>query len=563
MLMGDSFLVKVEQLCFSHFGIKQETYTKSVSENFYKQKKKKDPPGPSVVQMLGSSVPQNEQDPQLCEATPLCVSSSVGRSVHFDFGTIPSPSTSTSNSTSNARLDSLEAEDDIVDRRSVATSFLLEGAQTEFSLEELRGSILEGCCPGDGIAAGALSLLTSAVTPTMLSIPLAFSMGGIPFAVGSIVCCIAMTLVSVRFLALASASALSDDYETVALYFFGIHGQLMTRCIMFFYNFGCSVVYLRFIYDSLSSNLQVMGAAYLPTWVLQTTGPVMLLCAFVMLVTPLTFNSRLGALRSKGFVSNLLIMFIIGCVVYRYFSPLSVEELERRSQERVSDETNFADVNDLQSMWHWILPFLFAGPIYVFSYEVQSNVMSVFRDLSDPTPNRILACLCLALAGATLMYFPLGIFGSWSYPSSASGNLLLNYNVRDDHLMLFCQLALCFSAAISFVFVLFPCRFAFFMLVSDGSTTKVPRVLRVRIGIFLSALATFFALFVPDVAVVVSVLGSLCSATLSMTIPALMAFRMRASGTYCTSIADTAASWLMLIGGILFTIIGTLIALVV
>lgn len=432
-------------------------------------------------------------------------------------------------------------------------SFLLETAFTEKSFEEMRGSLLEGCVPGDGIAAGALSLLTSTVTPTMLSLPLAFSVGGMRFAACCMVGCVAMTLCSVRFLAIASSSAQSDDYETVAGHFFGNTCRWFTRCVLFFYNFGCSVVYLRFIYDSVAPVLSV-AAATLPPWLAGNNGPVIALCVFVLAATPLSFNSRLASLRTKGLLSNLLVVFIVVSIAYRYFVPLNhASHMPAPAQQLVFTAPSS------KSIWHTLLPYFFAGPIFVFSYEVQSNVMSVFHDLHNPTSKRILACICLSLAGATLFYTPVGYFGASAFPNSVSGNVLINYDLRDDPLMLCAQLACCFSAAISFVFVLFPCRFAFFMLISDGSSHKVPHKFRVRIGILLSAVSCFLALFVPDVAVVVSVLGACCSATLSMTLPSLFAMEMRKSGTYCTSLVDVITSWLMLCGGVMFSVIGTVI----
>mmetsp|Transcript_50988 Transcript_50988/g.58610 ORF Transcript_50988/g.58610 Transcript_50988/m.58610 type:complete len:129 (-) Transcript_50988:30-416(-) len=123
------------------------------------------------------------------------------------------------------------------------------------------------------------------------------------------------------------------------------------------------------------------------------------------------------------------------------------------------------------------------------------------------------------------------------------------------------QLCCCCSAAVAFVFVLFPSRFAFFMFISDGSSQKVPHRLRIRIGILLSAVSCFLALFVPDVAVAVAILGACCSATLSMTLPALFCLKMRQSGTYCTSFLDGICAYAMLATGLIFSVIGTIIGL--
>jgi amino acid permease len=479
-----------------------------------------------------------QENDSLTEATPLFGRSTenacVGRSVTF--GTLPSPSATPAFGTSAPSI--------------LAMSMVQESVVTDLSFDEMRDSLMEGCCPADSVLAGALGLLTAAVTPSMLSVPLAFAVGGLPFAFTAILLCIGLTLASVRILALASSSAASDDYETVAGYFFGPWCCWLTRTILFFYNFGCSVVYLRFIYDSCASVLPTLDP-YVPPWLSSKSGPAVMLAIFVLCATPLSFNARLASLRTKGFISNVLVASIVVAVVYRYFNPID-------GGVNTHNE-GLPSVSAIPSWMKQVLPYCFAGPIFLFSYEVQSNVMSVFKDLHDPSPSRIRLCVCLALAGATLFYVPLGLFGSWSDKGLTNGNILSIYDISKDRLMLVAQLCCCFSAAVSFVFVLFPCRFSFFMLITDGSKNRIPHLLRVRIGVLLSTVSCFLALFVPDVAMAVSVLGASCSSYLSMTLPALLSMKMCSSGTYCTGVFDRILSWVLLVGGLSFAILGTLL----
>lgn len=479
------------------------------------------------------------------EETPL-----FGRSVDFHgavarnvtFGTLPPPTSGVMGTTPCLGSSAPSV---------MALSMVQESVYTDMSFDEMRGSMMEGCCPADSVPAGALGLLTAAVTPSMLSVPLAFAVGGVPFALGSIVLCIMLTLASVRILALASSSAASDDYETVAGYFFGPWCCWLTRSVLFFYNFGCSVVYLRFIYDSCASVLPTL-VPYVPPWLASSSGPGVMLAIFVLCATPLSFNSRLASLRTKGLISNLLVACIVVAIIYRFFDPIE------GGVKNQHDEVVFAPPSSSTPGWmKAALPYCFAGPIFLFSYEVQSNVMSVFKDLHDPSPSRIRMCLCLALAGATIFYVPLGLFGAWSDKHLTDGNILSIYDISKDRLMLVAQLCCCFSAAVSFVFVLFPCRFSFFMLITDGSKNRIPHSLRIRIGVILSTVSCFTALFVPDVAMAVSVLGASCSSFLSMTLPALLSMKMRSSGTYCTSVADTILSWVLLCGGVTFAVVGT------
>lgn len=432
--------------------------------------------------------------------------------------------------------------------------------RTFSSLEEMKGSLLETCCPGDGVLSGALGLVTTACTPTMLSLPLAFVVGGWSFAILCVVFCITVTFLSVRILALASLSADSDDYETVAGFFLGAKGRWVIRFILFFYSFGCAVVYLNFIKDSVTPIL-VGRATFLPEWMRSDTGGSLCLIASMLIITPLTFNSRLASLRTKGLISNLFTIFIIFTIAYRFFVPeaTSAAALKARAAKDAASDPNQAfNTGRLAAA----LPYMFSAPIFVFSYEVQSNVMAVIKDLHDRTGHKILVSTSLALGVVSIFYVALGMLGSLTFPKLSNGNILSSYNVETDALMMVCQLMCCFSAAISFVFCIFPCRLAAFMFLSGGGGTKIPRKTRTKLGVVLSALCCVLAIFLPDVAKVVSILGALFSATLSMTFPALFAMKMRASGTYLTSWVDALLSGGLLFMGLLFSAIGTYMAFV-
>ncbi|AYU84121.1 amino acid permease aap11ld-like protein [Leishmania donovani] len=442
------------------------------------------------------------------------------------------------------------------DWRQPHNGSILVDNRTFSSLEEVQGSLLESCCPGDGVLSGALGLVTSACTPTMLSLPLAFVVGGWAFAMICILFCILVMFLSVRILALASLSADSDDYETVAGFFLGAKGRWVVRFTLFFYNFGCAVVYLSFIKESVTRIL-VSRANFLPLWMRSDTGGNICLFASTLIITPLTFNARLASLRTKGFVSNLFTVFIIFTVAYRFFVPESVSGIAKTAEPSADAKRDFS-----HSRLAFVLPYMFSAPIFVFSYEVQSNVMAVIKDLHDRTGRKILVSTSLALCVMSVFYILLGAMGSLTFPHLSSGNILSSYNAETDLLMMVGQLMCCFSAAVSFVFCIFPCRLAAFMFLSGGSGTKIPKKTRTKLGVALSAVCCVLAIFLADVARVVSVLGALFSATLSMTFPALFAMRMRESGAYLTGRIDALLSWVFLLMGLIFSVMGTYMAVV-
>ncbi|KAG5466019.1 hypothetical protein CUR178_00736 [Leishmania enriettii] len=186
--------------------------------------------------------------------------------------------------------------------------------------------------------------------------------------------------------------------------------------------------------------------------------------------------------------------------------------------------------------------------------------MTVITDLKDRTGRKILVSASLALCVISVFYIVLGIAGSLTFPQFSSGNVLSRYSVGTDVLMMVCQLMCCYSAAVSFVFCIFPCRLAAFMFLYGGSNTKIPKKTRVSLGVALSATCCTLAVFLPDVSKAVSILGALFSATLSMTLPALFATRMRDCSTYLTSWADAHFSWALLLMGLTSSAMGAYMA---
>ncbi|RNF09593.1 amino acid permease aap11ld-like protein [Trypanosoma rangeli] len=449
---------------------------------------------------------------------------------------------------------SAEENESCDERRHLRDYGFLYDACTTTSVQEMRRSLLESCFPGGGMGSGCLSLLTTAVTPSMLALPLAFSIAGLSFAIVCIFFCIIVTIISVRILAHASVLAASDDYESVAGFFLGAKGRWLVRSILLFYNFGSSVVYLCFLNDIVRNIITVKGS-FLPTWLQGNLGSILALILFVACVTPLTFNSRLASLRTMGFASNIMTTFIVLSIVYRFFVPLAP-----RGELGLIMQTEVKETHRSVARWEPILPYLFTVSIFVFSYEVQSNVMDVIKDLDDRTGESLLVCICLALAMATALYLPLGIFGSLSFPHMIKGDILDLYDIKQDNLMFFCQVLCCFSAATSYVFGVFPCRFAVFMFLSDGTTSRVSKRSRVRIGIALAIIGAGCAILLPDVSKVVALLGALFSSTLSMTLPALFALKMKRSRTHLTSALDSFLSWALLLLGVLLSLGGSLVA---
>lgn len=401
--------------------------------------------------------------------------------------------------------------------------------------------VIDKLMPQGGVAECTASLLSSMITPAILSLPLAFAAGGTGFCILCISCCIIMTVFSTRFLCVASMESGHRSYEGIARHYLGHNVRQLTRGILFFYNLGSSVVYLRFIADSIVPMLQIEA---LPNFLREQGGVYVMLFVWV-LVTPLTFDARISSMRNKSFLSNFCTLSIVCIVVYRYFNPLPYMEpsMSRRAGK--------------SALQYWLMPQFFVAPMIVFSFELQSNLVPVYSELSEPNIKSMLTALGITLSTATVFYTVIGYFGAATFGNTVSGNILNNYDPMQDGLIAYSLGACCVSAAVCFVFVLFPCRQAMLGVAEQTQAALM------RFGGGISLLACLCAVFVPNVGAAISLLGSLCSSTLSMTLPSLFLLKVKQQGSPLITPADTVAAAILLPCGLIFGILGTLMSVAV
>lgn len=448
-------------------------------------------------------------------------------------------------------LETMSAQSIEMHRNALTRDDLIGTGDMNASFDEMRHTLLERWCPAGGFWSGVVGILTSAVTPSVLSLPLAVGAAGIPFAGTAMAVCIAMTLVSVRYIAMAAVCANESDYSFVVAYFLGTTARSLVLNILLFYNFGCAVVNLRFILENFYSLFVHNGVLGAQAWPLAFIG----LCGVCVCLLPLMFRSRISSLKTAGFFSNFAVLCIAGVVVYEYFMRRS----DAGGEVSASYDTNNIGASStspsLQSSVVSLRTFLFVAPIYIFSFEVQSNVLAVIDDLHSPTPNQIWAIVATAMGIATFLYMTIGAFGALSFPNAPiDGNVLKSYPVQDLPLV-FSQILCIFSSAVTFLFTMFPCRYAIHSAI--WSKGRIPASRRAQISLFLCVSGCLTALLVPDVAVAVSWLGALCSSTISMTIPALLAFQMRSTSAMCQGWFEAPLAGLLLVAGVLTAVLGT------
>jgi len=413
--------------------------------------------------------------------------------------------------------------------------------------EEMKSTLLERWCPAGGFWSAVVGLLTTAVTPAVLSLPLAVSMAGLLFAAVMMSVCVVMTLLSVRYIAMAAVCSKEADYSFVVAYFLGTRARSFVLNVLVFSNFGSGVVNLRFILENFHSMLTHFSVK--EAWPLSFIG----LCGICVCLLPLMFRSRISSLKTAGFVSDFAVLCIAGVVIYEYFLSRVVQFDTGHAQAEFAE-----DDSPQKSTVHssHFVTLLFVAPIYIFSYEVQSNVLSVIEDLDHPTQGKIALIVTAAMMIATTLYMLIGAFGAMTFPPGApvGGNVLKSYPVQDVPL-LFSQVLCLFASSVAFLFTMFPCRYAIHSAL--WSRGRIPAARRAQISLFLCVAGCLTALLVPDVAVAVSWIGALCSSTLSMTIPALLAFKMRASSGVCQGWYEPILASALLIGGLGMAILGT------
>ena len=331
---------------------------------------------------------------------------------------------------------------------------------------------------------------------------------------------------------------------------------------------------------------------------------------WIFVMFPLSLFEKINSLRCASLFGISAIFFLVFVICVQ-----SIEALVSRYSNRIFDGPDLVgDVwweNDGHgnkvSLWPTsISGVLKACPIIMFAFSCQVNVISIYEELEEPTLKRMhfvsksAVCTCLSV------YILAGTFGYVEFGSGTMDNILQNFcvGVTGDPLVIAAFLSITITVVMAFPLNIFPCRYTMDIILRRCCTTQSSRqpptkkrqecekiidendssvkssalginktIIRIEdastklatsnninsktkhvlLTFFISGLALFIALIVPNISVVFSLMGGTTSCIINFILPGMFALKL---GVHGIERGKTTA-FVLIIGGALIGILST------
>jgi len=433
-------------------------------------------------------------------------------------------------------------------------------------------------CPEDlcslregSIRASVFNLCSATLGAGALSLPYAFKQSGLIPGIILLWLGGAATDFSIKLLIKARDASGARSYEDLTVQVLGQRvGVIMELCVIIFC-FGCAVAYLIAVGDILEGligNATIFGIA-----ISRLEG---VIAVFLFVMLPLSLLDSVNDLRFPSLLGVCSIFFLVVAACIHTVSSFSMGHISSNSFRTVS-------------LVNWDRPsgMLLALPVMIFAYTCQTNVFSVYHELSRPSSRRMRKVSYRAVAICFTIYLLMGTAGYLNFGSATRANILQNYAhssknqaqsmqlLSHSHggtnkvdipvsggtgllgsMMTIASLAVIITVVVAFPLVIFPCRFTMGVLLfgyegiphgemhsendlkrEDGNVPvrrksshevlkAMPWWVHCVITLALCGSALLVSMFVPNISTVFALMGSTASSFVCFVLPALLALTL-------------------------------------
>lgn len=235
---------------------------------------------------------------------------------------------------------------------------------------------------------------------------------------------------------------------------FGKGFELFTTLLLFVFLLFVIVAYMvlvrtiwapifqQFIFSTVSALLIKWGdndndskgsdrASFFPLQHEKSTANLVLF-VLIVLMTPFLLRKDLHALRYNCYIGFASITILCLAIVYRAYQKC--EDIKNIETETIGTDES----NDDPLLWLTNDPadVLFSFPIIMLSLLCSFNVVPVQAALIRPTQARVRYIINLSITGCTLLTYTFGLFGYLFARSRTEGNILQNFIVGDNLILL-------------------------------------------------------------------------------------------------------------------------------
>ncbi|KAF4528647.1 hypothetical protein B566_EDAN017224 [Ephemera danica] len=361
--------------------------------------------------------------------------------------------------------------------------------------------------------AHVMTLANSIIGVSVLAMPYCFKQCGIILSILMLVLSSIITRLCCHFLVKSATIARRRTYEFLAFHTFGPTGKLAVELSIIGFLLGTCIAFFVVMGD-LGPDILTKSFGFKHSEHLRTS---VLIGLAVLVVLPLGLLRNVDSLSA---VCTASILFYL-CLVLKVVSEATPHLLA-------------ADWLDYVNLWR-PAGILQCIPIFSMALACQTQVFEIYEALPEASPARMNDVVRAAVNICTGVYICVGFFGYVAFcTQNFSGNVLMSFSPSAATDVM--KLGFVLSVAVSFPLVIFPCRASLYSLlfrrVSSwhpelvGGPVHIPEGRFKCLTVFLVGVSLIVGLMLPNIELVLGLVGSTIGTIICLLLPALVFTRL-------------------------------------
>ncbi|XP_040565450.1 putative sodium-coupled neutral amino acid transporter 10 isoform X2 [Lepeophtheirus salmonis] len=357
-----------------------------------------------------------------------------------------------------------------------------------------------------------ITIANSIIGVSILAMPFCFKECGILLASLLLISAGIMVKIVCHLMLKSALIARRNNYEILAFHTFGYSGKIAVEICMIGFMMGTCVAFFVVMGDLGPPIASVITG-------LQNNSN---LRVGVLIVLGLCVALPLALLRNVGSLSGI-------CVVSVSFYASVLCHILFSASGKLMDALTSDNLN------YWRpAGILQCFPIFIMALSCQPQVFEIYDSLPDPNIYTMYSIISSAVNLCTIVYICFGFFGYiMFYTQEIGGNILVEFDPSITVELI--KLGFVLSIAVSFPLVIFPCRTALHSLLykkthsltsSDSPNGFIPYDRFNKITFFIVICTLFIGILIPDIELVLGLIGSTIGSVINIIIPALIFLKL-------------------------------------
>ncbi|ESL06046.1 amino acid permease [Trypanosoma rangeli SC58] len=362
--------------------------------------------------------------------------------------------------------------------------------------------LTERLVPDGGVVSGVFNLAAGSLGAGILGLPTAFRDSGVVAGTIYLFIIYLFTVLSMNLLARTAVKTGIHSYEKTGAQILGRGGDIFVVVIMFWKCFGACIAYVISVSDLISAfttDDSVTGY-----WRTKSWNRILTSIFFFVFMLPLSLPKRINSLRHVSlFAVVFLVYFVIAVVIH-----CSMYGFENGVRENLY---LFRGGNDgIQGLG-----------VLMFAYLCQSNMYEVWNEMKPvKSVSQMTLETAISMFICTVLLWFTGFFGYAEFGPDVTSSILRMYKPLQNVMMLIAYVGVLVKLCVAFALHILPCRDSIHHLLG-WSLNEVAWWKNAVLCIVLSVIALIAGLFIPNINIVLSLLGSLAGSFIAFVFPAI------------------------------------------